>query len=94
MKNKRKIDNPKPLKDSNKETNRDNQLILYNDNIHTFEYVINTLIDVCNHSNIQAEQCTYLVHYNGKCAIKQGNKDSILNLKNILTERGLNATVE
>ena len=94
MKNKRKAYNPKTLKDSIKETNQDNQLILYNDNIHTFEYVINTLIDVCKHSNIQAEQCTYMVHYNGKCTVKQGNKDNILNLKNILAERGLKATVE
>jgi ATP-dependent Clp protease adaptor protein ClpS len=47
-------------------------IILYNDDVNTFDFVIDSLIEVCNHDVIQAEQCTYLVHYAGKCAVKRG----------------------
>ena len=49
-----------------------NQIILYNDNINTFDHVIETLINVCDHSPTQAEQCTLIVHYKGKCSVKSG----------------------
>jgi ATP-dependent Clp protease adaptor protein ClpS len=70
------------------------QIILYNDDVNTFEHVTQTLIQVCNHSPIQAEQCTFLVHYTGKCAVKSG---SALKLKPIcmeLLDKGLTAKIE
>jgi ATP-dependent Clp protease adaptor protein ClpS len=69
-------------------------IILYNDDVNTFEFVINTLIEVCNHNVIQAEQCTYLVHYTGKCAVKRGTYKKLLPICEALLERGLTATIE
>ena len=68
-------------------------LTLYNDNVHTFEYVIESLMDVCEHDVEQAEQCTYLVHYKGKCDVKKGNFRSLNPLKRELSRRGLTATI-
>ncbi len=68
-------------------------LTLFNDNIHSFEYVIESLVDVCEHDIEQAEQCTYLVHYKGKCEVKKGNFKSLVPLKKELSRRGLSATI-
>ena len=48
------------------------QIILYNDDVNTFDHVIETLINVCDHTPLQAEQCTLIVHYKGKCSVKSG----------------------
>ena len=69
-------------------------LILHNDDIHSFDYVINTLIEVCNLETIQAEQCTYLVHYKGKCDVKKGSFEMLQPYREGLTDRGLNATID
>ncbi|SVA61132.1 uncharacterized protein METZ01_LOCUS113986, partial [marine metagenome] len=50
----------------------ENEIILYNDDINTFEHVIKTLIAVCDHTPQQAEQCSLIVHYKGKCSVKSG----------------------
>ena len=50
------------------------EIILFNDNFNTFDFVIKTLIDVCNHEPDQAEQCAMIVHYKGKCAVKSGSR--------------------
>ena len=50
----------------------EHQIILYNDDFNTFNHVIETLINVCDHSPLQAEQCTLIVHYKGKCSVKSG----------------------
>jgi len=71
---------------------KDYSLILYNDDIHDFNFVINSLIEICNHDEIQAEQCTYLVHYSGNCQIKRGKHNQLNRIKNELIEKGL--TVE
>lgn len=47
-------------------------LILYNDDFNTFDFVIETLIDVCEHDELQAENCAWIVHYKGKCPVKRG----------------------
>jgi ATP-dependent Clp protease adaptor protein ClpS len=52
-------------------------LILYNDDVNTFEFVIETLIDVCEHDYIQAENCAWITHYKGKCAVKKGPYDDL-----------------
>jgi ATP-dependent Clp protease adaptor protein ClpS len=71
---------------------KDYSLILYNDEVHDFNYVINSLIEICRHDEIQAEQCTYLVHYRGNCQIKRGKHNQLNQIKNQLIEKGL--TVE
>ena len=53
------------------------ELILHNDDYNTFEHVIDCLIKVCKHDPLQAEQCAYVVHYNGKCLVKKGASERI-----------------
>ncbi len=48
------------------------EIILYNDDINTFDHVIDCLISICDHTPLQAEQCTLIVHYKGKCSVKSG----------------------
>lgn len=69
-------------------------LTLHNDDIHTFEYVIESLIEVCNHDMEQAEQCTYLIHYKGKCDVKKDCYKKLLPLKKELSRRGLTASID
>ena len=54
-------------------TDREHEIILYNDDVNTFDHVIQTLISVCEHTAQQAEQCAMIVHYNGKCTVKSGS---------------------
>ena len=72
----------------------ENSLILHNDDVNTFEFVIESLIDVCKHTTEQAEQCTYLIHYKGKCDVKKGSFDFLRPMRRELVERGLNATID
>jgi ATP-dependent Clp protease adaptor protein ClpS len=69
------------------------EIILYNDDVHTFDYVIDSLIDVCEHTLEQAEQCTILVHYKGKCAVKSGEYDELKPKCTKLLQRGLTAEI-
>ncbi|WP_339666853.1 ATP-dependent Clp protease adaptor ClpS, partial [Maribacter arcticus] len=54
------------------ETVQQNEIVLFNDEVNTFDHVINTLMSVCEHSPEQAEQCSLIVHYKGKCTVKTG----------------------
>ena len=69
-------------------------LILFNDDIHSFEYVIKSLVDVCRMDDIQAEQCTYIAHYKGKCSVKKGTYNELKLLKERLTERQLICSID
>ena len=69
-------------------------LIVWNDEVNTFEWVIETLMEICGHSYEQAEQCAYLIHYKGKYAVKTGNYDDLKPQCDAITERGINATIE
>ncbi len=69
-------------------------LTLHNDNVHSFDYVIKSLVEVCDMEIIQAEQCTYLVHYKGKCDVKKGSFGLLKPFKEGLIERSLNATID
>ena len=69
-------------------------LVVWNDEVNTFEWVIETLIEVCGHTYEQAEQCSYIIHYRGKYAVKQGSYDELKPLCDAITERGIGATVE
>jgi len=70
------------------------KLILHNDDYNTFDWVIETLVEVCGHSYEQAEQCAYIVHYKGKCQVKHGSEKEMERLCKMLLQRGLTATVE
>ena len=69
-------------------------LIVWNDEVNTFEWVIETLMAVCGHSEEQAEQCAYIIHFHGKYAVKQGSYDDLKPQCDAITERGINATIE
>jgi len=71
----------------------ENSLVLYNDDYHTFNYVIDALMEVCNMERIQAIQCTYLVHYKEKCEVKRGAKNDLLPMRRALSARDLKATI-
>lgn len=70
-----------------------NEIILHNDDVNSFDYVIELLIKYCQHSPIQAEQCAYLTHYNGKCSIKQGELYKLKPISETLNERGLSTEI-
>ena len=69
-------------------------LIVWNDEVNTFQWVIETLIEVCGHKYEQAEQCAYIIHFQGKYAVKQGSYDELKPMCDAITERGIGATVE
>jgi ATP-dependent Clp protease adaptor protein ClpS len=70
------------------------KLVLYNDEINTFEYVMEILVEVCDHSMTQAEQCATITHFKGKCEVKSGSLTTMKELRYQLISRGLKATVE
>ena len=69
------------------------EIILFNDDVNTFDHVIDSLIDVCEHTSEQAEQCAYLVHYKGKCAVKTGEYDELKPRCTKLLNLGLSAEI-
>ena len=70
-----------------------NEIVLYNDEVNTFDHVIDTLVRVCEHTPIQAEQCSLIVHYNGKCTVKTGDLDELVPQCTQLLEAGLSAEI-
>jgi ATP-dependent Clp protease adaptor protein ClpS len=70
------------------------QLIVWNDEVNTFEWVIETLVAVCQQTHEQAEQCAYIIHFRGKYAVKQGDYDVLKPMCDAITERGIGATLE
>ena len=70
-----------------------NEIVLFNDDVNTFDHVIDTLIRVCKHSSEQAEQCAILVHYKGKCTVKTGLFDELKPQCTQLLEAGLSAEI-
>jgi ATP-dependent Clp protease adaptor protein ClpS len=69
-------------------------LIVWNDEVNTFQWVIETLIEVCGYTHEQAEQCSYIIHFQGKYAVKQGSYDELKPLCDAITDRGIGATIE
>ncbi|MFN8286451.1 MAG: ATP-dependent Clp protease adaptor ClpS [Chitinophagales bacterium] len=72
----------------------ESKLIIHNDDINTFDWVIEALIDICKHTHEQAEQCAYIIHSKGKYAVKRGSFTKLKPLKDGITDRGINATIE
>ena len=69
-------------------------LILYNDDYNTFDHVINCLTEICDHDLIQAEQCAFIVHFNGKCDVMHGDREKLDTCCKLLQLKGLSAVVE
>jgi len=69
-------------------------LVVYNEDINTFEHVINTLIKVCKHTAEQAEQCTWIIHYKGRCSVKKGTYDELRPMKDSICEAGIDAKIQ
>lgn len=69
-------------------------LIVWNDDVTTFDWVIETLVEICGHTTEQAEQCAMIIHTKGKYSVKEGNYDFLKPMCNAITERGIGATIE
>ncbi|MGH1385861.1 ATP-dependent Clp protease adaptor ClpS [Kordia sp.] len=72
---------------------KNNEIVLYNDDVNTFDHVINTLIYACDHTAEQAEQCSIIVHYKGKCTVKTGEYNDLKPRCSKLLEAGLSAEI-
>jgi ATP-dependent Clp protease adaptor protein ClpS len=85
-----------PSKKGSEQRHAENRsvLVLYNDDINTFEFVMETLEEVCAHSVLQAEQCAMITHYNGKCEILRGEISELKLVRRELVSRGLKAVIE
>lgn len=85
---------PKDIGSGNTRQTCRTRLVLHNDDINTFDYVMETLVEVCDHSITQAEQCATITHYKGKCEIRSGSPAEMKELRYKLISRGLKATVD
>lgn len=72
----------------------ENKLVVFNDDYHTFDFVIECLIEICKHTPEQAEQCTILIHYRGKCTVKTGSMDLLKPMHQKLLSRGLTSEIQ
>ena len=68
-------------------------LVLYNDDYNTFDFVIEALIELCDHDPITAEQCTVIVHHKGKCTVKSGVLEELKPIRKEMTNRGLTVAI-
>jgi len=75
------------------QVSNNNEIVLYNDEVNTFDHVIETLMKVCRHTPEQAEQCSLIVHYNGKCTVKTGDYKDLEPQCSSLLEAGLSAEI-
>jgi ATP-dependent Clp protease adaptor protein ClpS len=69
-------------------------LIVWNDDVNTFDWVIESLVDVCGHETLQAEQCALIIHYKGKCGVKKGSFDDLRPQAEELINRSIQATID
>jgi len=76
------------------ETSETSQIVVYNDDYNTFDWVIESLMEVCGHTFEQSEQLSLIVHYKGKAGVKTGGLNELKPLKDALVERGLSAVIE
>ena len=94
------LNNPRPFSVENEDTdvitsNEDPcSLIVWNDEVNTFEWVIETLVDVCGHTVEQAGQCAMIIHSKGKYAVKRGSYEELKPMCDAITDRGIGATIE
>ncbi|TAH27124.1 MAG: ATP-dependent Clp protease adaptor ClpS [Cytophagales bacterium] len=69
------------------------ELVVYNDDVNTFDHVIDCLIKICKHTKEQAEQCTLIIHYKGKCSVKLGTYEKLLPMRQAICDRGISAEI-
>ena len=81
-------------KNTDKESKTNKRLILHNDDYHTFDYVIDALMSICNHQLEQATQCTYIIHNKGKADVKKGSLETLRPMRQAFSARDLKATIE
>lgn len=81
----------KVLIDTNPDKSK--SLVVYNDDYNTFDHVAKVLIKVCKHNPIQADQCTYLIHYKGKCVVKEGGLNKLTPMKRAILDEGITAKI-
>ncbi|RMG19428.1 MAG: ATP-dependent Clp protease adaptor ClpS [Bacteroidetes bacterium] len=70
------------------------KLMVWNDNVNTFDWVITSLMEICGHTLEQAEQCAWIIHFKGKYVVKKGSKKKLKPMREALTDRGIDATLE
>lgn len=75
-------------------TAKSHKLVIHNDEVNTFEWVIKALVEICKHSEEQAEQSSYIIHHKGKYAVKWGSLEELRPMKDGITDRGINVTIE
>ncbi|MBL7690451.1 MAG: ATP-dependent Clp protease adaptor ClpS [Flavipsychrobacter sp.] len=69
-------------------------LIVWNDDVNTFDWVITSLVDICGHDSLQAEQCALIIHHKGKCSVKKGSFTDLRPKAEALIDRGIQATID
>lgn len=84
----------KPIENTEDQVTEIKNLVLHNDDHNTFDFVIDTLIEVCDHDPITAEQLTLIVHYKGKCTVKSGDLDELKPMSREMTDRGLTVSIK
>jgi ATP-dependent Clp protease adaptor protein ClpS len=83
----------RPLGNQKEKENNEYFLVLHNDDVHSFDYVIDALIDICDHDYEQAVQCTVITHHKGSCDVRKGEFETLKEMKDALTERELSTTI-
>ena len=91
---KRSQDNPLLKSSRKKKSVNSHVLLLFNDDINTFDFVIESLVEICNHTGVQAEQCAILAHYKGKSEVKTGDITTLKPMQSGLSQRGLISIIE
>jgi ATP-dependent Clp protease adaptor protein ClpS len=76
------------------DTTKEYKLVVFNDDFNTFDFVIESLMSVCGHDAIQAEQCTLIIHFKGKCTVKEGEYSKLEPMCTALLERGITAEIQ
>lgn len=83
-----------PIAESASKEDKSHSLILYNDDYNTFDFVIKSLIDVCKHDEMQAENCALIAHYKGKCPVKNGSYEELKSYYSEMTNRKLSVEIK
>ena len=76
------------------ESNETHHLVVFNDNFNTFDHVIQTLVKICRHDINQAEQCTWIIHFKGKCSVKTGSFAKLKPMHSGICDAGINAEIQ
>ncbi len=84
----------KSVVDVSEEEELQKKLILFNDEVNTFDFVIDSLVEICNHDAMQAENCAMIAHYKGKCSVKNGSFNELEPIHNALSSRELTVEIQ